>query len=127
MQFAPERLARINAVLGEIPARFRRIDAVVPPRLQRNEDGVLRLSPFCGVRSNEILPLAEGRFEVVHKTVAGALFPLNFVVDLGALEREEPELLARVHAAEKQALLEPGLQPCGAYVVLRKRATSRPR
>jgi SAM-dependent methyltransferase len=127
MQFTPGRLARINVVLDQVPARYRRVDAVVPPTLQGNEDGILRLSPFCGVRSDEILPLAEARFEIVHKAVAGALFPLNFVVDIGALEREAPELLAKVHAAEKEALREPGLQPCGVYVVLRKRARPAPR
>ncbi len=69
MRFAPERLARINSLIREVPPRWRRIDAVEPPRLDT-------LSPFCAVRSNEIVALAKARFDVVREGYAGALFPL---------------------------------------------------
>lgn len=117
LQFAPERLARVNAALREVPRRFRAdgIEAIAAPR---GDD----LSAFCGVRSDDILPLARARFDVVHEGAAGALFPLFLVIDLPALEREEPALHARLLAAEEAACREPGARPCGAYVVFRKRA-----
>ena len=114
MQFAPQRLARINAVLAEVPAPWRRLERIGPSRLEE-------LSPFCAVRSDEILELAERRFDTVHSGVAGALFPLTLAVDLAAIDREAPDLAARLDEAERQALRD-GLRPCGAYAVLRKRA-----
>ena len=114
MRFAPERLARINALIREVPPRWRRIDAVESPRLET-------LSPFCAVRSNEILAVAKARFDVVREGYAGALFPLSFAVDLPAIEREAPDLAARLDAAEGEALRD-GVPPCAAYAVFRKRA-----
>jgi len=86
MQIAPERLARINAALQAVPARYRRVEEVWPPQLTG-------LSPFCGVSAEDILPLAEARFELVHKVVAEALFPLYYGIDLEAIVREAPEVL----------------------------------
>lgn len=114
MRFAPERLARVNAVLRQIPARFRRVEAVEPPPIQG-------LSPFCGIRADDIVPLAEARFDVVHRASSGALFPLNFAVDLDTIAREAPEVLAQLQAAETAALQAPDARPCGVYLVLRKR------
>ena len=116
MQFAPERVARINAVLRDIPARWCRTAAISPPRLEE-------LSPFCGVRSDEILALAMARFELVHKGEAGALFPLNLAVDLATIERAAPQFLARLLAAEREAMREPTARPCAAYAVFRKRSS----
>lgn len=115
MRFAPERLARINAVLRQIPARFHHVVAVEPPPING-------LSPFCGVRSDDIVPLALQRFEVVHRAFSGALFPLNFAVDLDRIAREAPDILQQLEAAEAAALRAADAQPCGAYLVLRKRA-----
>jgi SAM-dependent methyltransferase len=122
MQFDAVRLARINNVLQQVPARYRRIETVEAPNLQAHELTPAHPSPFCGVRSAEILPLAEARFDVVHKAVTGALFPLHFAVDLAALERDAPGMLAQLRAAENEALRDQRFRPCGAYVVLRKRA-----
>lgn len=112
MQFAPERVARINAVLRDIPARWRRTKTIRPTRLEE-------LSPFCGVRSDEILALATARFELVHKGEAGALFPLNLAVDLAAIERGAPQIRARLLAAEQEAMRQPSARPCAAYAVFR--------
>ena len=115
MQFAPERLARINALLRDLPPRYRcggTADVTGPPPF---------LSPFCAVRSDEILEVARARFDVVHEGRAGALFPLFLLLDLPALEREEPALLGRLLRAEEEALADPRLRACGAYAVLRKR------
>ncbi len=114
MRYDPARLARVNALLATVPARYRRTDVLTPPPLHA-------LSPFCGVRSDAIVPLAEARFEVVHKGVAGALFPLYLAVDFEALEREAPEVLERLRAAEAEAQAA-GVPPAGVYLVLRPRA-----
>ncbi|MGH7789315.1 MAG: methyltransferase domain-containing protein [Candidatus Binatia bacterium] len=116
MQFAPARLARINALLAEVPAEFRRIERVEPAPLNER-------SPFCGVRSNEILGLAEARFELVHKGVSGALFPLTLAVDIAAIERAAPALAARLEAEELAAQRGDASLACGAYAVFRKRAS----
>jgi SAM-dependent methyltransferase len=117
MRFAPERLARVNAALQQIPARFRRVTAVEPPPLNG-------LSPFCGVRADDIVRLATARFDVIHHASSGALFPLNFAVDLDAIAREAPEILQQLQQADEAALREPGAHPCGVYLVLRKRAST---
>lgn len=114
MQFSAARVQAINAVLADVPPRFRRTDEVKPPRVEE-------LSPFCGVRSNDILAAAEQRFELVHKGVAGALFPLNLVVDVAAIEKEDPSLGERLDALEREAQERGELPPCGVYAVFRKR------
>lgn len=114
MRFAPARLDRINAILRDVPARFRHADHLGPPAIEG-------LSPFCGVRSDAIVELATARFDVVHSATTGALFPLNFAIDLAAVEREDPELLEQLKAAEASAQQDPAIRPCGAYLVLRKR------
>lgn len=115
-QYDAHRLARINALLREVPARFRHGDAAIEPRDPQT------LSPFCGVRPRDILPLAEARFELVHKGLFGALLPLTFYLDLEKMAREDPALLARIEAAESAAAREPDMPPCSAYAVFRKRA-----
>ena len=114
MQFGAERLGAINALMAEVPPRFRRTDAVVPPRVEE-------LSPFCGVRSDDIVECAAQRFDWVHKGEAGALFPLTLAVDMGALEREKPDLAARLYAADREAPERHGFRPCAVYAVFRKR------
>jgi ubiquinone/menaquinone biosynthesis C-methylase UbiE len=112
MQYAPQRLERANAVLREIPARWRRTERLAPPPLAG-------LSPFCAVRSDDILALAGERFELLDKRPAGPLTPLLAAVDLTALEREAPELVARICAGDATA--ESALPPIEAYAVFRKR------
>ena len=115
MQFAPERLARINALLREVPARYR------PGGTEEITGPPPYLSPFCAFRSDEILGAARARFEVVHEGRAGALFPLFLLLDVAALEREEPALLRRLLRAGDEALDDPRLRACAAYAVFRKR------
>jgi ubiquinone/menaquinone biosynthesis C-methylase UbiE len=114
MRITPARLDRINAVLRSVPARFRFAEHLSVPAIEG-------LSPFCGVRSDAIVELAKARFDVLHAATTGALFPLNFAIDLAAVEREAPEVLQQLQAAESAARQEPGIRPCGAYLVLRKR------
>jgi hypothetical protein len=78
------------------------------------------LSPFCGVRSDEVLDQAMKRFEVVHLARAGALFPLTIVLDIPAIEREAPHIKEMVARAEAEAMRDEGLAKCGAYAVFRK-------
>ena len=65
--------------------------------------------------------MPRARFEVVHEGRAGALFPLFLLLDVAALEREEPALLRRLLRAEDEALGDPRLRACAAYAVFRKR------
>jgi ubiquinone/menaquinone biosynthesis C-methylase UbiE len=116
-QYDAKRLARVTALLREIPARFRHGD-VAEARDQRS------MSPFCGVRPRDVLPLAEAHFDVVHKGLFGALLPLTFYLDLEAIAREDPALLERLEAEEEQAARDPALQPCSAYAVFRKRSAA---
>lgn len=115
MRYTPQRLARVNALLREVPERFRLggITAIAAPA----DDA---LSPFCGVRSDDVLPLAAARFARVHEARFGALFPLPFTLDFDAIAREDPALLARLTAAEEEAQRDPALRPCSAYAVFRK-------
>jgi ubiquinone/menaquinone biosynthesis C-methylase UbiE len=114
--FETRRLARANAALREVPARFRHNgpDAISPDQFRKYR------SPFCAVRSGEVLSTARERFQVVHQGFTSALFPLAFSIDVGALAREAPDVLARVFAAETEALTDPTLRPCEAYVVFRR-------
>jgi SAM-dependent methyltransferase len=116
LQYTPARLARVNALLREVPAAFRLggATAIAAP----DPSG---MSPFCGARPDEILPLARAHFEPVHSGSFGALFPLPFYLDLDGLARHEPALLARLEAAEAAAARDPSLPPCGAYAVFRRR------
>jgi len=116
LRWAPARLERINAALRDVPVQFRRGGAAAVTAPRPGE-----LSPFCAVRSDEILPLARARFEVVHLAFSGALFPLPVYLDLPALEQEAPEILAAVLRAEEEALSDPTVAPCAAYAVFRKR------
>ncbi|MGH7786822.1 MAG: class I SAM-dependent methyltransferase [Candidatus Binatia bacterium] len=116
VQFSPARLARLNALLEEIPPRFRRggLTAVTAPPLDH-------LSPFCGMRPADLLPLARARFTPLHVATFGRLFPLPLVLDLDSLASQAPPLLARLQAAEAEAARDPALLPATAYAVFRKR------
>lgn len=115
-QYGARRLARINALWDEIPARFRlgSVDQITAP------DPTL-LSQFCAARSDDILPLAERYFEPVHIARFSALFPLPLYLDLAALAGEQPALLERLEAAEREAASDPDMPACSAYAVFRKR------
>jgi hypothetical protein len=113
-RYAAARLARINAALRIVPPRFRRagIDTIAPAPANQ-------LGPLRAARTNEILPLARARFEVVHEACTGALFPLLMHLDLPVLAREAPEILARLAALEAEARRDPALACATAYVILR--------
>jgi hypothetical protein len=116
-RFGPDRLARINDILRRVPAQFRRggVEEIKPPAIDSPQ-----ISPFCGIRSNETLAVARQQFDVVHIAETGALFPLEIIVDLPAISREDPELLRWLLAEEQRAVNE-GMTKCGAYAVFRKR------
>lgn len=115
LQYDQARLARVNAVLATVPARFRVGDGPITPA------PLPLLTPLCAVRSDELLALAAARFEAVHVRTIGALFPLFLAVDLGRLAREAPDVLDRLVAAEEAAAGDRTSRPCGAYAVFRRR------
>lgn len=114
-QYDPARLARANEVLRSVPAQYRRATTVGRP-------SPAELSPFEAIRSDEILRIAAERFDVVHLSRFDALHPLFMLLDTAALEREQPEALVRLLAAETAARRQPGLACCSAYAVYAKRA-----
>jgi ubiquinone/menaquinone biosynthesis C-methylase UbiE len=122
MQFDPQRLARMNAVLASLPARFRLTDAVRPP------EPSLQLSPFTAARAPDVLPLVRGRFDVVFEALGGRLFPLPLTIEWDAVAREGalPDVLARLAGAEAEAADDPAMRPCVAYGVYRARGAVTP-
>src|SRR5262249_2867813 len=112
-ELSPAHLARVNAALREVPRRYRvgGIESIEPVAAHLK-------SPLAAERSDELLALARERFEVVSEAHAQALFPLLFWLDVPALEREAPEVLARVLALEAEARNDHALRPALAYVVL---------
>jgi SAM-dependent methyltransferase len=116
LQYSNRRLERINEILQRVPRQLRRggTTAVTRPHVEE-------LSPFCAVRSDELLDQAKERFEIVHLARAGALFPLTIVLDVPAIEREAPHIKDMVGHAEAEAMRDPSLAKCGAYAVFRKR------
>jgi SAM-dependent methyltransferase len=115
LQYDPDRLARVNAVLATVPERFRIGDGPI------TSAPLPYLTPLCGIRSDELLAQAAARFDRVHLRTTGALFPLLLAVDLGRMAREAPDLLEGLVAAEQEAAAAGNSQPCGAYAVFRKR------
>ena len=115
LQYAPDRLAKVNTVLQTVPARYRRVEAITAP------NPAWSLSPFQAVRPREILPLARAQFELVHEASTGRLFPLSIMVDLPAIARDDTALFDRLVQAEDDARTDPVMQPCSAYAVFRKR------
>jgi SAM-dependent methyltransferase len=116
LQFDPRRLDRVNAALSEVPVRFRRngIDIIT-----RDALAIVR-SPLCATRSEDVLSAARERFQVVHQRFTAALYPLMSFLDVDALAREAPDVLARVLVAEAGALADPKLRPCEAYALFRR-------
>jgi SAM-dependent methyltransferase len=115
LQYAPARLAKMNAVLETVPARYRRKDRIVPP------EAPWHLSPFQAVRPRDIVPLASARFEPVHLGFGGRFFPLALMLDMPALVREAPEVVARLEQADAAAASDLDMQPTAVYAVFRKR------
>jgi SAM-dependent methyltransferase len=115
LQYDPERLAKVNALLQTIPARYRRSDTIEAP------NPAWSMTPFQAVRPRDILPLAHARFDVVYEATAARLFPLPFVIDVPTIAKEDPALFERLIRAEEEAKADPVMQPCSVYAVFRKR------
>ena len=58
----------------------------------------------------------------VHVGSGGRLFPLALMLDMPALVREAPEVVARLEQAEAAAASDRDMQPTAVYAVFRKRA-----
>ena len=57
----------------------------------------------------------------MHEGLGARTCPLFLLIDVEAIARDEPALLARLLEAEEAAAADPDLPPSLAYVVLRKR------
>ncbi len=115
MRYSDARLERSRALLASVPARYRLCDTLDRPEPPE-------LTPFRGVRSDEIRRLVHDRFEVVHEAFAHRLLPVALLLDVTALEREAPDVLARVLRAEEEAAAEndPALPPGVVYGIYRR-------
>jgi hypothetical protein len=87
----------------------------VPP------DFAWKMSPFQAIRSHDVLPLAHARFTVVHEACTARFFPLSAMLDMRAIARDDPALLARLRQAEDDARTDPVMRPCSIYAVFRTR------
>ncbi len=64
-QYSEHRIAGVNALVAGMPARFRlRREPLAPA------DANL-LSPFCAVRSDDVLRLVRRRFDIFHERTTG--------------------------------------------------------
>jgi SAM-dependent methyltransferase len=117
VRYSPARLQRANEVLQLVPPKFRRAEEVtIPPPEQ--------VSPFEAVRADEVLDLAKARFDILHLAESNALHPLFMVIDFAGIEREQPELVSVLFAAEEEARRDPAIRKCLVYAVLRRRPSS---
>lgn len=116
LQYEAARLESVNEVFRAVPARLRRVSGSTV-RAPGPGEG----SPFEAVRADETLRVMQERFDVMHLARTEALFPLFLLLDLHAMEREAPQVLEAVFAAEETARRRPGARLCSAYAVFRKR------
>lgn len=116
-RYDPRRLELVRRALAEIPSRFYlgAPSTIGPPSADD-------MSPFCAIRSADVLPLARQRFDPVHIGAGGGLFPLGLFLDIDAMRRDAPDRLKRFLDAEREALDRDHLAPCAIYAVFRKRA-----
>lgn len=115
-RFGAYRLAKINALLKEIPTRFRRgsvVEITAPHRID--------VGPLCSVRSDGIRSLLSERFEPVHEVSAGHFYPLELYLDIQRMEAEEPSWIDRLLEAEDAARKDPQHIACTLYGVYRKK------
>jgi hypothetical protein len=78
------------------------------------------MSPFCGLRSEETIPLVHARFEVLSEKRFGYLAPVAMMLDMRRVEQDAPALIERLHAAEATAATDPELRPFGVFLVARR-------
>ncbi len=115
MQHAAVRLERLNAMLREVPARFRY--GGITRVGSRDEAG---MSALCSVRSDDLLRTAGARLTPIHSQQFHALFPLLFHLNLSALSREDPLLFARIMQEEAAARRSAEPPSGSAYAIFRK-------
>jgi hypothetical protein len=132
LQFSDRALGIVNDVMVRLPARYRRsavLGEVYPHRERPDLAHLLRVDPSESVRSNEILPLVEERFEVLERFELGGsvLQPLlyDLVQNFDDDDPYDAALLRTLCALE--GLLVDGGALASDYVVLvaRPRGTKR--
>jgi ubiquinone/menaquinone biosynthesis C-methylase UbiE len=109
-QFSDERISPITDLLAKIPAHLRR-----DPTGTVKAPEPSSLSPFCAVRSEEIPLLVHERFETTHESATGYLFPIELYLDLNRIEKEAPDLIARLLQSEADARHRSAVNPTTLY------------
>jgi ubiquinone/menaquinone biosynthesis C-methylase UbiE len=115
-RFSLYRLAKINALLKEVPVRFRRgaIEEIEAPHPQE-------VGPFCSARSDDIPALLAEQFEPVHEVTVGHFYPIELYLDIQRMEVEEPSWIDRLLEAEAAARDDRLHTACMLYGVYRKK------
>jgi SAM-dependent methyltransferase len=118
-QWAEEKLRRVNALLGDLPATYG------PPRLVRPDRRTLaRRTPFEAIRSDEVLGILS---TYLQPEQVGSFAPIVFPLAAALLHDfdwdDEPvcRVLARGCDADQQAMREGRLRPCRTFGLYRKR------
>ncbi len=114
--YGAARLALVNAALASVPLAARFGDPAPVTAAQPGD-----LAPFRAVRSDEIAAIATARFETVEARYGARLFPLFIHIDVPALEREHPALLAQLLERERELDGDAAAPPCAAFLLLRRR------
>ncbi|MEL7061078.1 MAG: class I SAM-dependent methyltransferase [Acidobacteriota bacterium] len=123
-QWSDRQLYEVNRLLAELPPDLRRRTRQVRVGRPTIED-MIAMDPSEAVRSAEILPLLEERFEILErKDLGGTLLHLVVHEALHVLDLERPDHLAilRGWMQRESELLDAGDLPSDfAYVVARPR------
>jgi ubiquinone/menaquinone biosynthesis C-methylase UbiE len=114
-QYTDHRLTLVNGLLAEIPDVYK----LDPSRVVERGEPYL-MSPFCGLRSDEIIDLVRARFDILVEKRFGYIAPLPIMLDLRRVENEAPEILERLQAEEQKAAADPELLPFGVFIVARR-------
>jgi len=110
--YTDERLALVNRLLAEIPDVYK-----LDPTRVVERGHPYYMSPFCALRSADVVTLVRERFEILEEKLVGYIAPLPMMLDLRRVEAEAPALLARLHAEEAKAAADPALLPFGTLIV----------
>ena len=129
-QFPDERLPLMNDLLAVLPESHRtnlRDGSVKTEVVRPSEQAVYDVDPSESIRSDEILPLIEERFEIVYRADFGGTL-LQFVLSdiAGNFDPEEPRDVALIDLVclHEATLIEQGVLPSDfVYLVARRRVS----
>jgi SAM-dependent methyltransferase len=130
-QFSDDVLSRVNALLACLPVRLRR-SALEQKTYDRKERPPLQLmidlDPSEAVRSDELLPMLDARFDVVERMNIGGTLLQHLLYDIVQNFRfEAPKERAMIEllCAHEAALIDGGAIPCDFVICAARKQRSR--